>query len=451
MCFVRGLANVVAARVLASSIFVDLNASPSNLNLGSQTIRPHAKTCWTLSLSRSYQGGIKPSSARVCRYKIVRRLPPFVPPDNDTDCLLPRALYDLNEYPSKTQARKACQFGKVVVFPRCGAADLALGGRNEIENKIENSQEIFNVINGSPGAVFVGNRNTTIYRGDVIAILERLPNEFYPESSTGYLFPPRHLPWTVYEDNELAVVVKPENLTTIAQKRKDLQSTLPFILRPPSPISLTPKRKALFLPRPVHRLDRRTSGLVLVAKTELALSTLSQFFADRSVEKTYTALVFGRRTQSFPGCTGEKPWEWNTIDHPIDGKRALTMWRVLKHSPASFGSISLLELRPLTGRYHQIRRHLAYCLDRPIIGDTKYDRGCEIALSLRTSGMFLCSHVLKFPYPGDAWDPTYAEYTWNKTGHVNWSTSKGVTSLSAAIPLPTKFLETYDKLASSLE
>ncbi len=132
---------------------------------------------------------------------------------------------------------------------------------------------------------------------------------------------------------------------------------------------------------PVHRLDRATSGLLLLARSSTAAAACGQMFSERRVQKTYRALVRGYAmpegqidTPLRSSRGREKP-----SDHPwAEPQHALTSYRTLQlfEIPIAMGEhtttrCSLVEAHPETGRYHQIRRHFNY-VSHPIIGDTSH-------------------------------------------------------------------------------
>jgi 23S rRNA pseudouridine1911/1915/1917 synthase len=132
----------------------------------------------------------------------------------------------------------------------------------------------------------------------------------------------------------------------------------------------------------VHRLDKDTSGCILVAKNDAAHAALARQFADRTAQKTYLAVVRGRPRATAGVVTGA------IARHPVHRQRmtvstrkgaraAETAWRVL----ASSGNLSLLECRPKTGRTHQIRVHLKH-LGHPIAGDRVYGGGADFPRQL---------------------------------------------------------------------
>jgi tRNA pseudouridine65 synthase len=118
---------------------------------------------------------------------------------------------------------------------------------------------------------------------------------------------------------------------------------------------------------PLHRLDRGTSGALVLARTQDAARVLAAAFEAANIEKSYLALVRGHVASD----EGEIDY---AIQKAEDGPRvpALTRYRVVKRSPVD--RCSLVEARPKTGRLHQIRRHLRH-IDHPLVGDVRHGSG----------------------------------------------------------------------------
>lgn len=155
---------------------------------------------------------------------------------------------------------------------------------------------------------------------------------------------------------------------------------------------------------PVHRLDRPTSGVLLFSKKEEILPLLKEQFADRSVQKTYLAIVRG-----IPAVKSD------LIDYPLKSERsgrmqeAQTSYKVMAESEIPFDTTgryptsrySLLKLKPETGRTHQIRRHLAH-LRHYIIGDKKHGDNKQNRFFEKQFGMenlLLHAKKLEFAHP----------------------------------------------------
>ena len=152
-------------------------------------------------------------------------------------------------------------------------------------------------------------------------------------------------------------------------------------------------------PGVVHRLDKDTSGLILLAKNDAAHQQLQRQFKDRSVEKVYLALVDGRPptpSGRIEAPIGRDPRHRKrmAVVHAGKGREAITIY----HTIESFSEHSLLEVHPKTGRTHQIRVHLAF-INCPVVGDREYGRRRP---TLPIERQFLHAASLTLKLPGEA-------------------------------------------------
>jgi 23S rRNA pseudouridine1911/1915/1917 synthase len=179
----------------------------------------------------------------------------------------------------------------------------------------------------------------------------------------------------LYEDDDCLVIEKPEGVLTHSKGSYNPEATVATFMADKIDLSgflmqNTPKtseRAGI-----VHRLDRATSGVIICAKTPLALTWLQKQFSQRKVKKTYVAIVTGHVSP------GRAVIEMPIARHPVqrkkfhvspDGKPAITEYEVTKSCPG----YDMLVLRPSTGRTHQLRVHLSQ-IGHPIVGDSVYGK-----------------------------------------------------------------------------
>ena len=150
----------------------------------------------------------------------------------------------------------------------------------------------------------------------------------------------------------------------------------------------------------VHRLDKDTSGVLVVAKNELALARLVAQFSAHSVEKEYLALVWGNPKNSSGTVDlpiGRHPVHRQKMSVSAKGRPALSRYRAIASGPLA----SLLEVRIETGRTHQIRVHLAH-LGHPVVGDPTYGRARRgLPGGLSVPRQMLHARRLRFAHPRD--------------------------------------------------
>ena len=171
----------------------------------------------------------------------------------------------------------------------------------------------------------------------------------------------------IYEDDDLLVVDKPAGLTVHPAPGHRAHTLVNAIL------SRFPRLAALsdsLRPGIVHRLDRDTSGVMVVAKSSLAQTKLTEQFKARSVAKAYLVLVKGKLTPEngiIEAPIGRDPRDRKRMAVVAKGREARTEYRVVKY----IGDYTLLEVKPETGRTHQIRVHFS-AIGYPVVGDKVY-------------------------------------------------------------------------------
>ena len=156
----------------------------------------------------------------------------------------------------------------------------------------------------------------------------------------------------------------------------------------------------------VHRLDKQTSGLIVVAKTDSAHRNLAAEFSGRRVRKTYVALVHGWLTRDrgtvSSAISRDSLRRTRMTTRRASGRAAITHYEVNRRVDSRFGKFTLLKLAIETGRTHQIRVHMA-SLGHPVVGDTLYGAPREL-VSKTQEGMqlprnFLHAAELEFTHP----------------------------------------------------
>ncbi|MGB1141368.1 MAG: RluA family pseudouridine synthase, partial [Halioglobus sp.] len=198
----------------------------------------------------------------------------------------------------------------------------------------------------------------------------------------------------IHEDEGLLVIDKPSGLAV--HGGSGLSFGLIECLR-----QMRPEQRYLEL---VHRLDRDTSGLILIAKKAAVLRELHRQLREKHVDKRYLALVVGAWPAST--TTVEAPLEKNVLQSGErmvrvsgDGRRAVTKFRIVER----FNGATLVEASPVTGRTHQIRVHARHA-GHPLLGDAKYasDAGDMLARELGLKRLFLHASQLAFTLPEQA-------------------------------------------------
>ena len=243
---------------------------------------------------------------------------------------------------------------------------------NTSRNRIQTAADAGNVwVNGQPVA-----SNYRVKPRDVVQVmLDHEPHDF--------TITPEEIPLDiVYEDSEILVLNKPAGLVVHpghGNYEHTLLNALAFYFQ--GKIDMNDPSIGL-----VHRIDKDTSGLLLIAKTPEAKTSLGRQFFDHTTERTYNALVWGTFAEDEGTIVGALARDnrdrtlyrvWDLEECP-QAKEAITHWHVLERFPY----VTLVECRLETGRTHQIRAHMKH-IGHPLFADEKYG-GMEILKGLRT-------------------------------------------------------------------
>lgn len=198
----------------------------------------------------------------------------------------------------------------------------------------------------------------------------------------------------IYEDNDIIVVNKPKGMV-VHPANGNPDGTLVNAIMAICKDSLSGIGGEI-RPGIVHRLDKDTSGILIVAKNDKAHINLSEQIKDHKVQKTYIALVRGivkenEATINMP--IGRSPKDRKKMAVVKNGREAITHFKVIERFPKN--NCTLLEIKIETGRTHQIRVHLSQ-IGYPIIGDSTYSNGKN---EWQISGQCLHAKSLKFKHP----------------------------------------------------
>ena len=219
-------------------------------------------------------------------------------------------------------------------------------------------------------------------------------------------FEPENLPLDiVYEDEYLAVINKPAGMVVhpgAGVQSGTLANAIAFHFGSEAHSSKSKDQDRVGI---VHRLDKDTSGLIVVAKTDEIHEALSEQFRERLVYKSYVALVHGSpetNTGKIEAPIGRNKHNRLRMKVATHGRSALSIWKVRKR----YGKFTLLDVEIKTGRTHQIRVHMAY-INHPVVGDEIYNEGRDNTVAdtnarnaIKSMGrFFLHAEKLSFTHP----------------------------------------------------
>ena len=205
---------------------------------------------------------------------------------------------------------------------------------------------------------------------------------------------------TIYEDDYLLVVDKPPGwVVNDATTVKDTPTVQNYIAKN---YNFDIAQSFDFRSGIVHRLDKETSGVLLLAKDEDTFRAIQSQFKQRTTIKSYLALAHGRidpKTGTINAAVARLPWRRDRFGVLFGGREAVTSYEVQDYYKHANDTLSYVKLKPATGRTHQIRIHLKH-IGNPIVADTFY-AGRKTARKDRTwcARLFLHAHELEIMHP----------------------------------------------------
>jgi 23S rRNA pseudouridine1911/1915/1917 synthase len=206
----------------------------------------------------------------------------------------------------------------------------------------------------------------------------------------------------IYEDKDVLVINKPAGVLSHSKGALNNEATVASFIKPGLSKDISATNRAGI----VHRLDRRTSGVMITAKNQAALSWLQKQFSAKRTKKTYVAVAEGipePQEAIIDAPIARNPKKPQTFHVNAGGKPSQTKYKVLEQFKKNGKNYSLLELQPQTGRTHQLRVHLAY-VNHPVAGDDVYGHsGPNLMLHAKSLEVTLPNRqrqVFSAPAPG---------------------------------------------------
>lgn len=287
---------------------------------------------------------------------------------------------------------------------RCGICEAEFGSRNQLFRHLKETDEV----HGKPQT----SSSTGLVEPDTKRQRVTSEKAELEKADEGII--------TVCEDDWYRVVVKPQGLATMGTNGLTLLRSDKLLLPDALKLQL-PYKKAV----PCHRLDRETGGVMLCSKSKLSERIIMTTFSTKLVRKKYLAIVIGKL----------EPAE-GIIDSPISGRAAKTRYSVTHYTRSKqYGWVTTVQLWPITGRQHQLRKHMQY-VGHCIVGDKRFTMPQLWSTVTRTNidNMFLWAVEIDFPHPKYCSDLVADGIDFIRSAHLLEGVETARKAISAAAP-----------------